>query len=175
MLGNLPPIPRFGESQWVFGCSFLLTAAEQFRFCTGVRVVPAIRNEDRCWKRPGAWLPHSGANALSLRRVSIGGEIRKPTDQRTRCGVTRTSPFRKGAGRADCKLCVLKSCRRLSVELRRYIPSRRPERSEDAAVGNTALSRTAVLDAAQLRRKPSQVGNFAFDLHQVVFRNAIDA
>lgn len=57
---------------------------------------------------------------------------------------------------------------------RRASPFRRRKGGEDAAVGNAALSRTAVLDAAQLRREPSQVGNFGFDFPQVVFRDAID-
>jgi len=54
-------------------------------------------------------------------------------------------------------------------------PFRRRERGEDAAVGNATSSRTTVLDAAQLRRKPSQVGDFGFDLLQVILRDAIDA
>jgi hypothetical protein len=52
---------------------------------------------------------------------------------------------------------------------------RRIERSEDVAVGNAAVPRTAVLDAPQIRFKPPQVGCCAFDLHQVVFSDAIDA
>jgi len=57
----------------------------------------------------------------------------------------------------------------------RYFPFQRLERGEDAAVGNAAFSWTAVLDAAQLRRKPTQIGDSGFDIVQVVFRDAINA
>jgi hypothetical protein len=52
---------------------------------------------------------------------------------------------------------------------------KRRERGKNAAVGNATFSRTTVLDAAQLRRKPLQVGDFSFDLLQVIFRDAINA
>jgi hypothetical protein len=53
--------------------------------------------------------------------------------------------------------------------------TRRIERGKDAAVGNAAFPRTAVLDAPQMRCKPTQIGDFAFDLLQVIFRDPIDA
>ena len=58
---------------------------------------------------------------------------------------------------------------------RRHPSFRRRKGGEDATVGNAAFSRTAILEAAQLGCKPSQVGNFGFDFPQVVFRDAIDA
>jgi hypothetical protein len=53
--------------------------------------------------------------------------------------------------------------------------TRRIERGKDSAVGNAASPRTAVLDAPQMRCKPTQIGNFARDSLQVVFGDAIDA
>jgi hypothetical protein len=58
--------------------------------------------------------------------------------------------------------------------VRRYFSFQRLERGEDAAVGNAALSWTAVLDAAELRRKPTQISDSAFDIFQVDLRDAIN-
>lgn len=53
--------------------------------------------------------------------------------------------------------------------------SRGRKRGQYAAVGHAALSWTALLDAAQLRRKASKVADLGFDVLQVVFRYAINA
>src|ERR1700677_1771854 len=88
---------------------------------------------------------------------------RRPSESTkgTSCLMSRRSPF---AG-SDVSPPWVSRCS----------PFQRLERGEDAAVGNAAFSWTAVLDAAQLRRKPTQIGDSGFDIVQVVFRDAINA
>jgi hypothetical protein len=49
------------------------------------------------------------------------------------------------------------------------------EGGEDTAIGNAPLAGTTVLEPAQLRRKPLQIGDFALNLFQVIFRDAVDS